>query len=90
MAFKTHPDRENRPRDAYQHVHENGKLTSTCIAIVGELAFLGIHLNFGTITAPEECTTISEATMDLGNDLLSDAPWETTNLQFPHRQLIPR
>ena len=57
---------------AYQRVHANAQIASTCIAIVGKLAFLCLCLTFGTTPAPEEYTTISEESIDLGNDLLVD------------------
>ena len=47
-------------------------------------------MNFGTTPAPAEYTTISEAKVDLGNDLLTDASWYSMNLQSPHRHLLPR
>ena len=33
--------------------------------------------------------TISEAAIDLGNDLLQDKSWDTNDLNSPHRSLIP-
>ena len=45
---------------------------------------------FGTTPTPEEYTTISETEIDIGNDLLKDISWETTDLKSTHRHLIPR
>ena len=45
---------------------------STCIAIVDALEFLCLWSPFGTTPATEEYTTVSEATIDLGNDLLRE------------------
>ena len=64
--------------------------TAAFISIVGKLNFLCLRLPFGTTPSPLEYTTISEAEIDLGNDLLADTPWDATNLQSPHRHLIPR
>ena len=33
--------------------------------------------------------TISEAAIDLGNDLLQDQSWDTNDLNSPHRSLLP-
>ena len=58
--------------------------------MVVKLAFLCIHLPFGTTTAPSEYTTISDAEINLGNDLLADALWDETDLHLPHIHLLPR
>ena len=63
---------------------------SPCIAIVDELAFLCLRLPFGTTPAPAEYTTISEATIYLGNDLLQDQSWDTNDLNWPHISLLPQ
>ena len=55
---------------AYRRIHANATTTSTCIAIVNELALLCLRLSFGITPAPAEYTTVSEAAIDLGNDLL--------------------
>ena len=74
---------------AYRRVHAHANTASTCIAIVHELAFLCLRLPFGTTPAPADCTTISEAAIDLGNDLLQDQSWDTNDLNSPHRSLLP-
>ena len=75
--------------DAYRHVHANSQIAATCIAIVRKLDFLYLCLPFGTTPAPAEYTTISEAEISLGNDLLVDTSCGVTNLQSPHQQLLP-
>ena len=75
---------------AYRRIHANAKTASTCIAIVDELAFLCLRLPFGTTPAPEEYTTISEAAIDLGNDLLQDQSWDTDDLNLPQLSLLPQ
>ena len=55
---------------AYRRIHANAKTESTCIAIVGELSFLCLRLPFGTTPAPAEYTTVSEAAIDLGKNIL--------------------
>ena len=75
---------------AYRRVHINAQVALTCIAIVVKLAFLCLHLPFGTTPAPAEYTTISDSAINLGNDLLEDTSWDTTNLQSPHIRLLPR
>ena len=74
---------------AYRRIHANAKTAFTCISIVNELAFLCLRLPFGTTTAPAEYTNVSEATIDLGNDLLQDQSWDTDDLNLPHRSLLP-
>ena len=61
---------------------------STCIAIVEKLAFLYLGLPFGTTPAPAEYTTVSEAVIDLGNDLLRDEYWYTDDLNSPDQSLL--
>ena len=55
---------------AYRRIHTNATTASTCIAIVDELGFLCLRLPFDTTPAPAEYMTVSEAAIDLGNDLL--------------------
>ena len=74
---------------AYRRIHAHANTASTCIAIVDELAFLCLRLPFGTTPAPAEYTTIIEAAIDLGNDLLQDQSWDTNDLNSPHRSLLP-
>ena len=38
--------------DAYLRIYENTRITSTCIKILVILAFLCLHLNFGTTSVP--------------------------------------
>ena len=90
MDFKMHPDREKYLNYTYQCVHANIQTTSTCITIVVKLAFICMHLPFGTNPAPSEYTTISEASIKLGNYLLMEVSWDATNLQSPHIHLLPR
>ena len=58
------------PYAAYKRVHANTQMVATCIEIVGKLAFLCLHMSFGTTPAPEEYTTISEAAIYLGKNIL--------------------
>ena len=74
---------------AYRKIHEPANTASTCIAIVDELAFICLRLTFGTTPAPSEYTNISEAAIDLGNDLRQDKSWDTNDLNSPHRSLLP-
>ena len=74
---------------AYRRIHAHANTASTCIAIVDELAFLCLRSPFGTTPAPAEYTTISEAEIDLGNDILQYQSWDTNDLNSPHRSLIP-
>ena len=73
---------------SYRRINSNAKTASTCIAIVDELAFLCLKLTFGITPVPAEYTTVSEAKIDLGNDLLRDESWDTDDLNFPHRSLL--
>ena len=34
--------------------------------------------------------TVSEAAIDLGNNLLKDESWDTDDLNSPHRSLLPQ
>ena len=74
---------------AYRRIHANAKTASTCIAIVNEIYSICLRLPFGTTPAPAEYTTVSEAAIDLGNDLLQDQSWDTDDLDLPHRSLLP-
>ena len=65
---------------AYRQIHANAKTASICIAIVEEIALICLGLPFGTILATAEYTTVSEAAIDLGNDLLRDESWDTDDL----------
>ena len=60
-----------------------------CIAIVDETAFLCLRLTFDTTPAPAEYTTVSEAEIDLGNDLLQNEYWDTDNINSPRLSLLP-
>ena len=73
-----------------QRVASNAKTASTCVAIVDELDFLCLMLPFVTAPAPAEYTTVSEAAIDLGNDLLPDESWDTDDLKLPNRSLLPQ
>ena len=75
---------------AYRRIYANGTTASTCIATVDELAFLCLRSPFGITPTPEEYSTVSEASIDLGNDLLRDESWDTDNLNSPHRSLLPQ
>ena len=68
---------------AYRQIHANATTTSTCIAILDELDLFSLRLPFGTTTAPEEYTTVSEAAIDLGNNILQDKSWDTDDLHSP-------
>ena len=46
-------------------------------------------LPFGTTPAQAECPTVSEAAIDLGNNLLRDEYWDTDDLNLPHQSLLP-
>ena len=74
---------------AYLWIHVNATTASAYITIVDKIYFLCLKLPFGTTPAPAECTTVSEAAIDLGKDLLRDESWDTDDLNLPHRSLIP-
>ena len=75
---------------AYRRIHANVKTALTCIAIVHELDFLCLRLPFDTTPAPEEYMTVSEASIDLGKDLLQYQSWDTDDLNSPHQSLLPQ
>ena len=75
---------------AYRCVHANAKIALTYISIVVKLAFICLRLPFGTAPAPAEYTTISEAEIELGDDLPVDTSLDETNPQSSHRHLLPR
>ena len=62
----------------YRQIHANLKITSSCIEIVGILAFLCLGLPFGTTPALEEYTAISKSATDIGNDLLMGTSWDAS------------
>ena len=69
---------------AYRRVHTNAQISATCISIVLKIAFLCLHLPFGITPSPEEYNNISKASIDLGNDILTEISWDVTNLKSPH------
>ena len=75
---------------AYRRIHAKATTAFTCIAIVDELAFLCLMLPFGTTASPAEYTTVSEAEIYLGNDILRDESWDTDDLKSPHQYLLPQ
>ena len=64
--WKDRPERslppDTRKRDNRINMHLNSK----------KIDFLCLRLPFGTTPAPSEYTTVSEASIDLGNNLLRD------------------
>ena len=74
---------------AYHRINAHAKTASICIAIVNELAFLCLRLPFGTTPALAEYTNVSEAAIDLGNNLLQYQSWDTDDLNSPHQSLLP-
>ena len=74
---------------AYRQIHAHANTASACIAIVDELAFLCLRLPFGTTHASAEYTTISEAEIDVGKDLLQDQSWDTDDLNSHLISLLP-
>ena len=75
---------------AYGRIHANATTALTCTSIVFELAFLCLRLPFVTTPALAEYTTVSEAAIELGNNLLRDESLDTDNLNSPHRYLLPQ
>ena len=76
--------------EAYLQVNENATTALGCIAILDELDFLYLRLPFGTTPTPAEYTTVSEAAIDIGNNLLEDESWNIDDLKLPHRSLLPQ
>ena len=70
---------------AYRQIHANTTTTLTCISILDELTFICLWLPFGTTPSPEEYTTISEAEIDLGNNIFRDEFWDTDYPNSPHQ-----
>ena len=90
MAFKSQSDRRNIP---WCCIPMHPRKRSNIINMnwyCRKLAFLCLHLPFGTTPALVEYTTISKAEIDLGGDLLTDMSWDAKNIQSPHRHLLPR
>ena len=75
---------------AYLWIYAYATTTSKYIAIVDKLALICLWLPFGTTLAPAEYMTVSEAEIDLGNDLLRDKSWDTDDLKSPHIYLLPQ
>ena len=75
---------------AYFRIHANKTTASIGIAIVEGLDFICLRLPFGTTPAPAEYTTVSEAEIDLRNDLIWDESWDTYDLNLPRRSLLPQ
>ena len=75
---------------AYRRIHANTKTASTCIATVDKLDFICLRSPFGTTPEPTEYMTVSEAEIDLGNDLIQDESWDTHDLNSSHQYLLPQ
>ena len=75
---------------SYRRIHANVTTASTCIVIVDELAFICLWLTFVATPTPVEYTIVSEAAIDLGNDLLQDKSWDIDDLNSPHQSLLPQ
>ena len=75
---------------AYRKIHTNSQIASTYIVIMVKNYFLCLRLPFFTTPALGDYTTISEESIDLVNDILIDMPWDVSELQLPHRHLIPK
>ena len=69
---------------AYCPIHANTTTVLTFTAIVDKIDFLCLMLPFGTTPAPAEYTTVSEAEIDPGNDLLRDEFWDMDDLNLSH------
>ena len=74
---------------AYRRIHANVTTALTCIAMLEELDFLCLRLPFGTTPAQAEYKTVSEAAIDLGNDLLQDEYWDIDDIKLSHSYLLP-
>ena len=61
-----------------------------CIAIIEEIAFTCLRSPFGTTPAQAEYTTVSEAEIYLGNNLLRDESWDMDVLNSTHQSLLPQ
>ena len=75
---------------AYSQIHANATTALAFIEIVDNLAFICLRLPFGTTHAPAEYTTVSEAAIYLGNDLIRDESWDTYEPKSPHQFLLPQ
>ena len=89
MANKTNHHWKNRPGRSLPHNTCTREHNIDMHCDSGELAFLYSRLPFCTTPARAEYTTISEATIDPGNNLLQDQSWDTNDLNLPHRSLLP-
>ena len=73
---------------AYRRIHANANTKSTRISIVDKLDFLCLRLSFGTTLAPAEYTNTRKTAIDLGNELIRDESWDTTDLNLPNRNSL--
>ena len=74
---------------AYRQIHATVTTAMPCIVIVDQLDFLCLRILFRTTLTPEEYTTLSEAAIDLGNNILRDESWDKDDLNSLHRSLLP-
>ena len=73
---------------AYHCIHANLRIVSMQIDIVDKLYLICLRLTFVTTPAPVDHDTVSEAEIDLGNDLLEEKSWDAIELQSPHIHLL--
>ena len=74
--------------EAYLRIHANAKIAQTFIACCSWNGRICLRLPIVTTPAPEEYTTVSEAEIDLGNDIIWDESWDTDDLNSPHISLL--
>ena len=68
---------------AYCRIHTKKRIASTCIAIVDNIYLLCLRLNFITMNALEDYNTAIKSAIKLGNNILRDKSWDTTEIQSP-------
>lgn len=69
---------------AYRCLHVFAKHAVKAAIIINHIAYIQTRLPFGTTAGPSVYSSVSEAIMDLVNDVLQEPDWSPREIQFPH------
>ena len=68
---------------AYRRLHVTAAMALLTITIIGRIAYILLRLPFGVANGPNDYSIISEAIMDLTNDILEDTTFDPSVIHSP-------